>query len=513
MDKNSLLSQTVSDFYNGFENITSSGWYIFHSQSWAIFKIDSSIDKGGFWYLWITRQTWLYCNSGSEFPDLDYLTWKSFIPHEEIGEDIFNNFWDILTQTVSSWSTTYKVDTLNHQVLEDDVVIIWWRVFWHEFSNNENWLNTRLNNPTAISLAEWWFFLSDTLNNRILYYKDNNVYLILDQNDGLNEPTWLAYDNTKNILYIANSWKWEILKFSAEVLLTNPQLDITFSPINDINSISRINLEFPEFSWNLDPVILWDVTFNNINNWVGYIQIIWNTIEYYFSDFSNISEPITNWFIPWCTPSDIYSLNWTTPEREIISCSDTNTGTLQIHTWDIYNNLNNGNIHGITIQNISPIFPSWINHLVNIELFNDATSRYTDTFGYFTQWDWIVNNLEFTTLSTLITWLNYPSWLSISWNNLLINDFATREQYSYDLDNISSFSTSSLNNFSGNNLENIPYTENLDVLLQNPIASIDLNYNNTDKFLSVHAKYYQYLNCYNPEEQVQKSFILQKNID
>jgi hypothetical protein len=25
MDKNSLLSQTVSDFYNGFENITSSG--------------------------------------------------------------------------------------------------------------------------------------------------------------------------------------------------------------------------------------------------------------------------------------------------------------------------------------------------------------------------------------------------------------------------------------------------------------------------------------------------------
>jgi arylamine N-acetyltransferase len=70
-----------------------------------------------------------------------------------------------------------------------------------------------------------------------------------------------------------------------------------------------------------------------------------------------------------------------------------------------------------------------------------------------------------------------------------------------------------LNNFSGNNLDTIPYTENIDVLLQNPIASLDLNYNNTDKFLSAHAKYFQYLNCYNPEEQVQKSFILQKNID
>ena len=206
-------------------------------------------------------------------------------------------------------------------------------------------------------------------------------------------------------------------------------------------------------------------------------------------------------------------MNGTSPERNIITCSNTNTWTHQIHNWNLYNRFNTNNLYNITLQNISPIFPLWTNQLVNITLFNNATSRYIDTFAYFTQWDWIVNNLEFTTLSTLITWLNYPSWLSISWNNLLINDFITREQYSYDLDNISSFSTNSLNNFSGNNLENIPLTENLDVLLQNPIASLNLNYNNTDKFLSIHAKYYQYLNCYNPEEQVQKSFILQKNID
>jgi hypothetical protein len=513
MKKNSLLSETVSDFYNGFEHIESSWWYIFHSQSWAIFKIKPSIDKGGFWYLWITNQSWIYCSNDSEFSNLDYLTWKSFIPHEEIGEDIFNNFWEILTQTVMSWSTNYTVDTKNHQVLENGVVIIWWKVFWHELLNNDSWLKTRLNNPTAIVLAEWWFFLSDTLNNRILFYKDNNVYLILDQNDWIHEPTWLAYNTTKNILYIANSWKWEILQLSWEILLTNPPLSISFNPIETINSISHINIEFPDFIWNLDPVILLDFSFNNINNWVGYTQTIWNTIEYYFSDFSNISEPITNWFIPWCNPSNTYSLNGTSPERNIITCSNTNTWTHQIHNWNLYNRFNTNNLYNITLQNISPIFPLWTNQLVNITLFNNATSRYIDTFAYFTQWDWIVNNLEFTTLSTLITWLNYPSWLSISWNNLLINDFITREQYSYDLDNISSFSTNSLNNFSGNNLENIPLTENLDVLLQNPIASLNLNYNNTDKFLSIHAKYYQYLNCYNPEEQVQKSFILQKNID
>jgi len=33
MNKNSLLSETVSDFYNAFENISSNSGYIYHSQS------------------------------------------------------------------------------------------------------------------------------------------------------------------------------------------------------------------------------------------------------------------------------------------------------------------------------------------------------------------------------------------------------------------------------------------------------------------------------------------------
>jgi hypothetical protein len=44
----------------------------------------------------------LYCSDDSELPLLNYLTWKSFIPYEEISEDIFSDFSDISQQEVSS---------------------------------------------------------------------------------------------------------------------------------------------------------------------------------------------------------------------------------------------------------------------------------------------------------------------------------------------------------------------------------------------------------------------------
>ncbi len=158
MDKNSLLNETVSDFYNGFENISNSWWHIYSYQSWAIFKINQSINKWWFAYLWLTSQSNIYCSDDSEFPSLNYLTWKSFIPYEEIDEDIFSNYWDINTQTVTSGST-YTVDTINHQVFKDWVVIIGWEIFGHVIKHGEDGLETRLNNPTWIALAEWGFFL------------------------------------------------------------------------------------------------------------------------------------------------------------------------------------------------------------------------------------------------------------------------------------------------------------------------------------------------------------------
>lgn len=518
MDKNSLLSETVSDFYNGFENISSSWWHIYSYESWAIFKIDQSINKWWFAYLGLTSQPNLYCSDDSELPLLHYLTWKSFIPYEEVWEDIFRDFSDIEAQTVTSWST-YLVDTLNHQVLQDDVRIIGWDVFGHEINHWESWLETRLNNPTWIALAEWGFFLSDTLNDRILFYKDGNIYLILDQNDWLVEPTWLAYDNTKNILYIANSWKWEILKLSSEVLLNNPSLVINFSPINNVQDITRIKVIFPSLWWNLNSMTWSDFNFSNINNWNWYINTVNNTIEYYFTDYLNSRNwSPTNWNINNCSsqPSPTYALNWNTPERTEITCYDTHTGSRVIYSRNIENDFSNNQSYTIEIDNISPAISTAGNHLIELELYDLiwATPQFSDTFSYFVQWDWILNNLESTTLSSLISGLWYPTGLNLTGGNRLeINDFITRKQYSYNLNNISSFSTNNLFDFSDSNLESIPHNSNIDTLLNNPVSKIEIQYDSANKFLTNIINYYQYINCYNPEEKVEKTFVLQKNID
>ena len=513
MNKNSLLSTTVGDFYNGFENITQSWWHIYSYNSWAIFKINQNISKWWFAYLWVSAHTNRYCMDDSEFPSLNYLTWKSFIPYEEIWEDIFDNFSDIESQTVTSGST-YIVDTINHQVLEDGIRIVWWDVYGHEINHGSSWLETRLNNPTWITLAEWGFFLSDTLNNRILFYQNWNIYLILDQSDGIFQPTWLFYHNATNSLYIANSWKWEILKLSSEILSNSPDVHIDFSPINDANSISRIQFEFPDFTGTLAPISTSDITSNNINHWTWYITINNNIVDFYFSDYRNISQPITNGFIPWCTDSDSYTLNWSTPERHIYTCSSTNTGTHQIHSGNIYQNMLSNSQYQIWINNITSDFSGAGTKLVNITLYNNSTIRYQDTFRYFTQWDGIINNLENTQLSVVITWLWYPTWLNItSANRLEINDFINREQYSYDLNDIATFNTYNLNDFSDINIDNIPFDNSVDTILENPIADININYNSVDKFLSNNITYYQYLNCYNPEEFSKKTIILQKNFD
>lgn len=515
MDKNSLLIQTVSDFYNWFENIVNSWGYVYHSQSWAIFQVESYMNTWWFGYLWISDQSNLYCSDDSEFPNLNYLTWKSFIPYEEIWEDIFNDFNDIYTQEVKSWST-YTVDTLNHQVLEDWIAIIWWDIFGHELSHWETWTYTSLNNPTGIVLAEWGFFLSDTLNHRILFYKDGDIFLILDQNDWINQPTGLEYDDTKNILYIANSWKWEILSLSAEILWTNPSLDLEFFPIKNINSINRIRLDFTNFLWTLDPIEKTDIVFNNINKDVDYSEMNWNIIDYYFSDYAGWTTTITPyWFINNCNSSSTYFLDDTTPTREDTTCDIEwwNTWSTIQYYGDTARAFLSNNNYWIQISNIDPDLSEPDTYLIKVDLFNHSILEYSDTFKYFTQWDGIVNNLDNVTLKTVISGLWYPTWMRLSWNNLEINDFITRKQYSYDLDNISSFSSSNLNDFSSSNLENIPYSKNKDIILENPIAEVNINYNATDKFLSTQAKYYQYLNCYNPDEQVQKTLILQKNID
>jgi type II secretory pathway pseudopilin PulG len=517
MQKNSLLTTSVSDFYNGFDNITQSWGYIHDNASGALFKINQNIQKWGFWYFWIISQDNQYCPTDSDLPTLEYLTWKTFIPYEEIGEDIMNNYSNTTLQEVSSGSITYKVDTINHKIYENDWlgdnVIVWWDVFWHEFTAWADGTDVRLNNPTWIVLAEWGFFFSDTLNHRVLFYENWKVSLILDKNDGLTEPTWLAYDNLKNILYIANSWKWEILKYSSEKKSTNPDLEIKFTPDIGINSVHHMNLKFPSLSWNLNPLNWSDFDFTNINNWSWYIKINWNTLEYYFTDYHNISQPITNGPIPWCIPSDTYSLNSTTPEREIYTCIDTNTWTYQKHDWNITQTLSATSDIKIKIENILPIFTSPGTHLVEFELLNNGTPRYQETFKFFTQGDQKVKNWENMTLTIFANNLGFPTGLKLNWLNteLKVNDFISRKVYTYTLSNLNRTDTN-LTWFTAENFAQFNYSSLTDTILGNPISEISVNYDIPTKYFSTNIQYYQFINCYNSDEKVEKTLIFSKDL-
>jgi hypothetical protein len=516
MQKNSLLTTSVSDLYNGFDNITLSWGYIHDNSSGALFKINQNIQKWGFWYFWIISQEDQYCPTDSDLPRLDYLTWKTFIPYEEVNEDIMDTYSETLTQEVLSWAITYKVDTLNHKIYENNTLIIWWKVFWHEFINWADWLDIRLNNPTWIVLAEWWFFFSDTLNHRVLFYENDTVSLILDKNDGLSEPTWLAYDNLKNTLYIANSWKWEVLKYSSENIPTNPKLEINFSPNLDINNITRFTLDFWE---NIStPTNTWSITFSNeITHDEDYSRVENWIFEYYFANYIQNSIDELNKIIPNCSSNFTYSIESNEPKKKEVDCDveNGNTGSTYTHFWNIENDFEKNENYKITLDNISPIFSTPKNHLVELELFNISSSLYKEKFKYFTQWDEEVKNWENMTLSVFVNDLQYPTGLQIIWWNIKINEFITRNILTYNLINWNNTWTdsSTLKSFSAENFAQFDYSNLTDTILENPISEISVNYVDTStKYFSTNIKYYQFINCYNIDEKVKKTLLFSKSI-
>jgi type II secretory pathway pseudopilin PulG len=515
MQKNSLLTTSVSDFYNGFYNITLSWGYIHNNSSGALFKINQNIQKWGFWYFWIISQDDQYCPTDSDLPRLDYLTWKTFIPYEEIDEDIMDTYSETTFQEVSTGSIIYKVDTLNHKIYEDDILIIWWEVFWHEFINWADWIDIRLNSPTWIVLAEWWFFFSDTLNHRVLFYENWKISLILDKNDGLSEPTWLAYDNLKNTLYVANSWKWEVLKYSSENISTNPKLEINFSPNQDINNITRFTLDFWEDIFT--PTNTWSVTFSNeithdedfsrVENWV---------FEYYFADYRQSNQGTPPFiFSTNCSSGFAYNVMDNQPIKDQVICDfeGSNTGSTFIHFWNIENDFEKNENYKITLDNISPIFSTPKNHLIEMELFDISTSLYKEKFKYFTQWDEEVKNGENMTLHVFVNDLQYPTGLEIIWWNIKINDFIVRKEYLYNLTDWSRLENKNLNDFTAENFTQFDYSLLTDTILENPISEISVNYDTVNKYFSTNIKYYQFINCYNIDEKVEKTLLFSKSID
>lgn len=477
------------------ENINLSNFQPTETASWIIFKIWTSFSKWWFSYIWTETLSWVYCESDSEDPETNNIFIKNFIPFEEQSEDIFTNYDDILISNIIniSWikfKSFQKENRIGTEILWNyNTNIIWKWVFWNKFIEWASWEDIYLNSPTWLTASWNILFISDTLNNRILYYNVtlDTIHLLLDESDWLNEPTWLYYNN--NSLYIANSWNWEILKYSSNNIVINKNLNLSFSWIT-ANNIDNIEIEFLTWSLNLnnpnDNSEKSDISFSaNINKGSDYMSWTLNYIKYYFSDFSNVENLDWPKNIPLCNNDKNYYIEaWVIKEDNTV-CSGTNTWTIIKSNWPLNTNFLSLNTYSIDISNITPLITNTWSHYINLKLFNWLNEISSKYFPYFIQADNDLLTINDNTLEIFTWWLIYPTWIWWTWN-LDFNDFWNWWYI------------------------NLPY-KNTDKLLLPPINSLNIT-NTPNDLLSIILNYYKKYNCYNLDDNSERTLILKKNL-
>jgi hypothetical protein len=479
-------------------------WSIFpvKTASWIIFKRNKNLWEWGFSYIWTTISNidwnwdWIYCESGSENVITKHILLKHFIPFEEhnsdsTNEDIFDNYDNILKSKLIWWYQSFQKENI---IKKSWNIIIWKWIFWNKFEEWDSWKNIYLNSPTW--LAMYWsniLFISDTLNNRVLYYKvtEDEIYTLLNENDWLNEPTGLYYNDSEKALYIANSWNWEILKYSSKSE-TNKEINIDLNLDKDIHNIKKIELEFyPWITDITDPNQTSDINFHWIlTTSTDYFTWTENKINYWFSNFNNNYSTTNN---QPCTSSytKYYEESNDIIKEEITSCP---TWTWTIKKYKTSQAINKNKWDNIKITTNSDVI--WTDYNNNwayyIKLNIVWDSIYTRYFSHFIKSDDDILTTNDNILEVINSWLNYPTWLWWdSWNNkIAYNKF----WYSW-------------RNFSNKTIDN-----NLnDIVLQLPISYLNIEKNNW--LVTFLLKYYKKYNCYNLDDKTERTYLFKKNLE
>ena len=432
LDDNKKLS---SDILYLQKNILNSKKFISNiwSNTWILLRQNKYYDKWWFSYIWVKEFDKQYCWTW-ETTKTNHLYLSNFIPLN----------W------VSTWTTDYKSDIKNHQIIKnsDNSVVVWWEIYWDKFNDWDFWTWIFLNSPTGIVEIDWKVVFSDTLNDRILYLSGSKVYTLLDETDWLNEPVWLAYNTWEKALYIANAGKWEILKLSSKEYSTNPELKLENVNGNNINKLEIEILETSETLINIDKD-----DFNFSSNTNDFVNLENNKISYYFiSSFAgetSQSDCVSSWKI----------VSW----NNIIDC-------ISSWTWKLAT-FRNVNITNFTINNIQPLLTENKSYYAKID------DKY---FSYFTQWDDDIFTKNDNVLEVFDTWLFYPTWVDDSWVATIFNT--------------GSFDFTSLEP---------------DFIFSNPIKLLEYSY--STNLLNLKIDYYKYFNCYNTDDKIERTFLIKKS--
>ena len=492
--QNILIQQKVLENTDNFTSFATSlhssfnliqSWSIIEkTASWIIFKRWQNLWEGGFTYIWTQIQSWIYCESDSDNPETNSIFIKNFIPFEEQWEDIFTNYiWILSSKEIDISGNKYISYQKEHVVKKDDwTIVIWKWIFWDNFEEWASWTDIYLNSPTWLATDWTNLYISDTLNNRILYLDSSDkIHLLLDKSDWLNEPTWLYHED--NSLYIANSWNWEILKYSSKTS-TNKKLNIDFTIDQAINNLKKFEIEF--YSWVTDitePNNKNDFTLNWLTTYSDYLISSTNKITYYFSNFSN--NYATN---PNSTCSSDYTKYYEWSENkiikeEIIDCNSS-TWTIKKYNSTTYQNITNSTNIKIKTNPVTwnDFDINW-NYYVKLKLVWDT--EYSEYFHHFTKSDNDLSTIDDNILTIHKSGLNYPTWI---W-------WTTDWEY---------------NNFTDWTYSNLTYN-NSDTLLLTPIKSLIIT-NSASELITFLLKYYKRYNCYNIDDNSEKIFLLKKNL-
>lgn len=374
MDESSKNNDFFSLLYEVINNIEDKN-QLFYGEDFIVFKWKRNYDSWWFTYIWVEEKDSYYCLDTLKEK---HIFIKNFIPFIEEKETI-NNLNSILESQLVKYNwKEYKSIQKEHKIVSGSWKILIWRwVFWSDFEEWQDALKISLNSPTWLATDWEVLYFSDTLNDRVLYMKDWKVYKLLDETDWLKEPTWLHYDENNKALYIANSWKGEVLSFSSQKL--SIPTNLKFSQIEG-NSVWKIKISFFRNNelLNISP-----------NLWVSKFSFLDSQSDLIFEKQSSLNSLVYDF------------------KKEI-----NNSGSISKEDYrvDFYKDSE----YSFDIQNTWDFLEEWV-YTYEIELWNSKNKYY-----YFTQWDGKVYTKGDNTLERIHYWLSYPTWI---WWKDSFNDF------------------------------------------------------------------------------------------
>ena len=346
------------------------------SASWFLLQSDGIYGEGGFVMFTPVTQTG-FCLSN---PDLQttHLMRGEFFPFEWKDTDLFSWGWNIQNfaseinfglNAIPAWyiadfSGIHFSDTKNHQIYrvqDQDKKSAFGK--W-VFGNDMRSLNT----PTGIASSTTSFYVSDTWNNRILEFGSNfsGVKILLDEK-AVSKPTGLYF--TGNTLYVVESEKWRVMKYSSSSFSTPPTLNVEFT--SEANqSLTGMTLKIlSQTGWN----IALTQTGTHSYGWTGIILLWKAQYEFPQKDYG-IGQKYN------------FNISW-----------------LQ---WDF--SATGSYIAEITLGTQKIVVP------------------------YFTQWDDSLQTAWDNTLSVFATGLTFPTGIYASGSDIVVNDFLTRQKVIFD---------------------------------------------------------------------------------